>query len=108
MNRMSSLPSSNRHSEAGFQAQECSTPAYEARLSSDGRWALAEGLERIHGELEGLGCLPVFAGSRNLRDADSGVRIEFLMTGQFSGDGKPKPVAFPDPYQMAIDKAGAK
>lgn len=56
-----------------------------------------ESLKRIHDELEGRGYLPPFAGSKNLRDADTGVRIEFLVTGEFPGDGKPKPIAFPDP-----------
>ncbi len=66
----------------------------------------AEGLERIHADLEGLGYVPVFSGSRNLRDAESGVRIEFLVTGDFPGDGKPKPIAFPDPQQVQVEKDG--
>jgi len=57
----------------------------------------SEGLERIHRELEGLGYTPVFEGSRSLRDTETGVRIEFLVTGAYPGDGKPKPVAFPEP-----------
>lgn len=56
-----------------------------------------EGLKRIHDELEGRGYLPPFPGSKNLRDAELGVKIEFLVQGDFPGDGKPKPVAFPDP-----------
>lgn len=55
------------------------------------------GLQKIHEELEGLGYVPPFPGSKQLRDAELGVRVEFLVTGQFPGDGKPKPVAFPDP-----------
>jgi hypothetical protein len=58
------------------------------------------GLAAVHRELEGLGYVPPFAGSKNLRDVDSGVRIEFLVAGQFPGDGKPKPVAFPDPAKV--------
>ena len=65
-----------------------------------------EGLERLHAELEGLGYVPVFSGSRNLRDAKSGVRIEFLVTGDFPGDGKPKPVAFPDPAEASVERDG--
>jgi hypothetical protein len=57
----------------------------------------SEGLKRIHAELEGRGYLPPFAGSKSLRDTENGVKIEFLVTGGFPGDGKPKPVAFPDP-----------
>ena len=61
----------------------------------------AEGLRSIHEALEGLGYVPPFAGSKQLRDTENGVRIEFLVAGQFPGDGKPKPVAFPDPAGAA-------
>jgi len=57
----------------------------------------AGGLKEIHANLDGRGFVPPFTGSRNLRDAETGVRIEFLVEGQFPGDGKPKPVAFPNP-----------
>lgn len=67
-----------------------------------------EGLKRIHKELEGLGYNTPFARSKNLRDTESGVRIEFLVTGQFPGDGKPKPVAFPDPEAVAVEKEGIR
>ena len=64
------------------------------------------GLEEIHRRLEGLGWVPPFQGSKHLRDAESGVKIEFLVAGDFPGDGKPKPVAFPDPAAVAEDLAG--
>lgn len=57
----------------------------------------ADGLEAVHAALEGLGYVAPFAGSRNLRDAETGVRIEFLVCGNYPGNGKPAPVAFPDP-----------
>lgn len=59
-----------------------------------------EGLAAIHQKLEGLGYVPPFQGSKHLRDAELGVKIEFLTTGDFPGDGKPKPVAFPDPADV--------
>jgi hypothetical protein len=59
-----------------------------------------ESLSAIHQELEGRGYVPLFPGSRGLRDAEHGVRVEFLVTGDFPGDGKPKPVAFPDPADV--------
>jgi hypothetical protein len=68
----------------------------------------SEGLERIHRDLEGLGYVPLFSGSRNLRDAESGVRIEFLVAGEFPGDGKPKPVAFPEPDQASSEQQGIR
>jgi hypothetical protein len=67
-----------------------------------------EGLRVIHEKLEGLGYVPPFAGSKNLRDAEHGVRIEFLVAGDFPGDGKPKPVAFPDPAAVAVEIDGVK
>jgi len=63
-------------------------------------------LESIHRSLVGLGYRPLFEGSKNLRDAQTGVRIEFLIAGQFPGDGKPKPVAFPDPGDAAVEIDG--
>ena len=61
----------------------------------------SDGLKTIHEKLEGLGYVPPFTGSKQLRDTENGVRIEFLVAGQFPGDGKPKPVAFPDPSETA-------
>ncbi|MGA2231429.1 MAG: hypothetical protein ABSH22_11065 [Tepidisphaeraceae bacterium] len=62
-----------------------------------------DGLKTLHEKLDGLGYVPLFSGGRDLRDAQTGVRIEFLVTGQYPGDGKPKPVAFPDPDAAAVD-----
>lgn len=67
-----------------------------------------EGLGTIHEKLEGLGYVPPFTGSKNLRDTESGVRIEFLVAGEFPGDGKPKPVAFPDPAEAGIEIDGIR
>jgi len=67
-----------------------------------------QGLEELHRRLEGVGYVPLFAGSRALRDAESGVRIEFLVSGEYPGDAKPKPVAFPDPEAAGIEKEGVR
>lgn len=61
-----------------------------------------EGLAIAHKELEGLGYVPPFDGSKQLRDAELGVKIEFLTAGDYPGDGKPKPVAFPEPVSNAV------
>lgn len=66
------------------------------------------GLQMIHENLTGRGYLESFAGSRSLRDTEHGVKIEFLLTGGFPGDGKPKPVAFPDPTQVYVERDGRK
>lgn len=66
----------------------------------------ADGLRQAREGLEGLGYLAPFPGSRQLRDTQNGVRIEFLVSGQYPGDGKPKPVAFPDPAGKIIEING--
>ena len=68
----------------------------------------AAGLEQLHQHLQGLGYVPLFPGSRGLRDAEYGVRIEFLVTGDYPGDGKPKPVTFPDPVAAAVEVEGLR
>ncbi|HKQ49057.1 MAG TPA: hypothetical protein VJZ71_13385 [Phycisphaerae bacterium] len=67
-----------------------------------------QGLEEIHRSLEGLGYVPPFSGSKNLRDTNTGVRIEFIVTGQYPGDGRPKPVAFPDPTSAGTEIDGIR
>jgi hypothetical protein len=68
----------------------------------------AQSLAAIHRELDGRGYVPPFAGSKNLKDVATGVRIDFVVTGQFPGDGKPKPVAFPDPAAASIEIDGIR
>lgn len=65
-------------------------------------------LDAIHDQLSGRGYLPPFEGGRNLRDTRTGVRIEFRVSGAYPGDGKPKPVAFPDPDTAATIKDGVR
>lgn len=65
-------------------------------------------LKIIHQKLDGLGYIRVFAGSKHLRDAQLKVKIEFLITGDYPGDGKPKPVAFPEPIGSVIEQDGIK
>src|SRR3954452_10475068 len=56
-----------------------------------------DGLREIHEHLEGRAYVPPFSGSTNLGGDDTGVRIKFIVTGAYPADGRPKPVAFPDP-----------
>jgi len=67
-----------------------------------------EGLDRLHKQLIGLGYVRVAPGSRNLRDVETGVKVEFIVTGEFPGDGKPKPVAFPAPEAVIERREGIK
>jgi hypothetical protein len=34
------------------------------------------------------------------------VKIDVLLAGDYPGDGKPKPVVFPDPAEVAVDLGG--
>jgi len=67
-----------------------------------------EDIKRIHEALEGRGYRPPFEGSKNLRDSENKVRIEFLLSGGYPGDGKPKPVAFPKPSEVSIERKGIR
>ena len=58
----------------------------------------ADGLERFHRELVGLGYRPAFEGAKKkLRSTRNNVAIEVITAGEYPGDGKPKPVSFPNP-----------
>ncbi len=57
----------------------------------------ATGLADFKAAHLGRGWVERFPGSRGMRDTARGVKIDVLLTGGYPGDGKPKPVAFPDP-----------
>lgn len=64
-----------------------------------------ETLARFREKLTGLGYLPAFSNAKKtFRDTRTGVKIEVMTTGEYPGDGKPKPVVFPDPIDARIDK----
>jgi len=66
-----------------------------------------EGLDAIHERLVGRGYVPSFPGARKkLRDTETGVTVEFITAGEYPGDGKPKPVRFPDPREVAVEYDG--
>lgn len=56
---------------------------------------------RIYESLDRRGYIRPFALSKHLRDAESGVKIELLLSGDYPGDGKPKELPFPDPDQVS-------
>lgn len=68
-----------------------------------------EGLAAFRGRLVGRGYVPAFPGaSKVFRDTETHVRIEFLTTGEFPGDGKPKAVMFPDPTLVSVEHEGMR
>jgi hypothetical protein len=65
-------------------------------------------LQKVHTALDGFGYVRPFPGSKHLKDGTTKVRVEFLTTGSYPGDGKPKPVAFPEPAGAAVDIDGIR
>ena len=59
-----------------------------------------DGLERFKSRWLGRGWVEQFPGSRGLRDAVNGVNVDVMLTGDYPGDGQPKPVAFPLPTDV--------
>lgn len=69
----------------------------------------AEGLQKFHEKLVGLGYVPAFPGARKrLKSTVDGVSIEVMTTGEYPGDGKPKPVTMPEPMAAATEIDGIK
>ena len=60
-----------------------------------------EGLATLKSAVRGLGFVDKFPGSKDLRDTSTNVPVDFLLAGEYPGDGKPKPVVFPDPAAVA-------
>jgi hypothetical protein len=55
----------------------------------------------------GRGYVPLFPGRRKaLRDTTTGVKVDLIAAGEYPGDGKPKPVVFPDPRDFSVDIEG--
>lgn len=65
------------------------------------------GLEKFRERLVGRGYVLAFTGAtKAFRDAQTQVKVEVLTTGEFPGDGKPKPVSFPDPAVVTVQRDG--
>ncbi|MDB9514779.1 hypothetical protein PN499_26605 [Kamptonema animale CS-326] len=68
-----------------------------------------EGLETFRTALVGRGFVPAFTGATKMfKDTATGVSVEIIVTGEYPGDGKPKPVIFPDPAVVSVDRDGIK
>jgi len=81
-----------------------------ARLTEDIDLVLRpEGLEAFHRELVGTGYLPAFQGAKKrLRSTTEDITIEVMTTGEYPGDGKPKPVSIPDPSTASTEIDGVR
>ncbi len=68
-----------------------------------------EGLNRFQKHLVGRGYVPVFPGAgKHFRDTFTGVKVEVVTTGEYPGDHKPKPVAFPAPEDASVEVDGIR
>jgi len=68
-----------------------------------------EGFEKFKKELVGKGYRPAFEGAtKKFRTTAENVTVEIITSGEFPGDGKPKPVVFPDPSENQIEIDGVK
>jgi hypothetical protein len=68
-----------------------------------------ENLKTIHRELVGLGYKKEFAQGKHLRNTNTQVKIEFVLTGDYPGSGKKQPISFPDPSKTpSVEYDGIK
>lgn len=65
-----------------------------------------EGLQAFRQAWLGRGYVALRPGGRALRDTVNGVKVDFLVAGDYPGDGKPKPVVFPDPGTASVAVEG--
>jgi hypothetical protein len=68
-----------------------------------------EGRELFSQKLVGRGYVPLFPGARKgFRDTETGVSIDILTEGEYPGDGRPKPISFPNPASASIEIDGIR
>jgi hypothetical protein len=80
---------------------------YERMTTGIGILMTPEGLERFRGSFVGLGYTPAFTGAKKgFRNAETGVKVEIITTGDYPGDGLPKEVDFPDPASVSREIDG--
>jgi Uncharacterised nucleotidyltransferase len=68
-----------------------------------------EGHRRFMENLVGHGYARLFPGEKKrFRDVETGVEIDIITQGEYPGDGKPKPVSFPEPSLASIEIDGIR
>lgn len=66
-----------------------------------------DGLEAFKEHFLGRGYVLAFSGAaKSFKDSETSVRIEVITSGDYPGDGKPKPVVFPIPCQSSVEMGG--
>jgi hypothetical protein len=68
-----------------------------------------EGLEKFRQKLVGFGYRPAFSGAKKkFRTTEENIPVEIITSGEFPGDGLPKPVQFPNPNEVSVKIDGIK
>lgn len=68
-----------------------------------------EGLEKFKETLVGRGYRPAFTGAKKkFRTTGENIPVDIITSGEFPGDGLPKPVQFPKPGEFVIVIDGLK
>jgi hypothetical protein len=68
-----------------------------------------EGLAQFREHNLGRGYVPAFPGAgKSFRDAENGVRVDVITTGEYPGDGLPKPVVYPNPEEVSVEIGGVR
>ena len=68
-----------------------------------------EGLETFRQTLVGNGYIAAFPGAmKQFRSAEGNVPVEIITSGEYPGDGLPKPVVFPEPAGNVVVIDGVK
>ena len=66
----------------------------------------AEDLTRFKAHWLGRGYVEIASGRKAIRDTQHDVKIDFLIAGDYPGDGRPKPIVFPDPASQPEQSDG--
>ena len=67
------------------------------------------GLEKFRQKLIGLGYRPAFTGAKKkFRTTAENIPVEIITSGEFPGDGLPKPIRFPEPNEFSVIIDGIK
>ena len=68
-----------------------------------------KGLESFERLCVGRGYVPAFPGARKMfQDVETRVPVEIITSGEYPGDGRPKPIAFPDPATSSVEIEGIR
>ena len=66
-------------------------------------------MRKFQEHLVGLGYRLAFPGAtRQFKTTEENVRVEVMTTGEYPGDGLPKPVVFPDPGESVQEIDGVR